>query len=95
MLTKDNFLTGVIMGLVFPAIFYFIFLEANELLKGTLLPEEQGFSDQFIAILAVCMNLFPFFGYNYAKKGNAMRGILGTTIALAFIVIIVYHDEFL
>ncbi len=83
------------MGLIFPVLFYVIFTEINNMLTGTLMPAEQGFSDQFIAILSVCMNLLPFFSYNYVQKGNAMRGILGTTIVLAFIVIIVYHDKFL
>lgn len=95
MLKKDNLFVGIVTGIVFPAIFYFLLKEINSLLQGSLLPDGEGLSDRLIAIIALCSNLLPFLAYNYSRKAKSMRGILGATIALAFVIIIVYYDTFI
>ncbi|CAN5182778.1 hypothetical protein BH09BAC1_BH09BAC1_27530 [soil metagenome] len=94
MLRQDNFIVGFVAGVICTIVFYFVFVELNNVLMGTLLPEGNGFSPQFIAIMAVCTNLFPFLMFNAANKARSMQGIIGATIALAAVVIVIYRAEF-
>lgn len=94
MLRQDKFIVGFVVGVVCTAIFYIVFMEVNELLMGTVLPAGKGFSDQFIAIVAVCTNLLPFLMFNAGNKARAMQGVIGATMALAAVVIIIYRNEF-
>ncbi len=95
MLRQDNFAAGFLAGLVCSVIFYVIFNEVNNILVGTLFDEDSpGFSEQFIAIIAVCTNLIPFLIFNAADKAQSMKGVIGATILLAAVAIIYYHDRF-
>ena len=95
MLKKDNLLVGIITGIIFPAIFFFLLQEVNSLLERSIFSENGGLSDRLIAIIALCSNLLPFLAYNHSQKANSMRGILGATIILAFVLIAVYYDTFI
>lgn len=94
MFRKDNFVIGAITGVIFSGIMYLVFSLVNEQLMGVVLPAEQGLSDQFIAILAVCSNILPFLMYNAANKYYSMRGILGATMVMAGIIIFYYRRQF-
>lgn len=94
MLRQDNFLVGFGAGILCTAIFYFIFMEVNLVLIRTVMSGTAGFSDQFIAIAAVCTNLFPFLLFNAADKAQSMRGIIGATLVLAAVVIVIYRNQF-
>jgi Na+(H+)/acetate symporter ActP len=94
MLRQDNFAAGFLAGLVCSVIFYVIFNEINVLLIEHVFPSGQGFSEQFVAIVAVCTNLLPFLIFNAADKAKSMKGVIGATIMLAAVAIIFYHDRF-
>lgn len=94
MLRQDNFVAGFLAGLVCSVIFYVIFNEVNNILTEHVFPNGKGFSEQFIAIVAVCTNLIPFLIFNAADKANSMKGVIGATIMLAGVAIIFYHDRF-
>lgn len=94
MLRQDNFAAGFLAGLVCSVIFYVIFNETNVILIEHVFPNGTGFSEQFIAIVAVCSNLLPFLIFNAADKANSMKGVIGATIFLAAIAIVFYHDRF-
>ncbi len=94
MLRQDNVFVGFFAGIACAAIFYIVFLEVNSILQRTLLEGTAGFSDQFIAIAAVCTTLFPFLMFNAADKARSMRGIIAATLVLAAVVIIFYRNEF-
>ena len=54
-----------------------------------------GFSNKFIAILAVCGNLIPFNVFKKAAKDHALQGVLTATFILVITLVIVFWDEFL
>lgn len=94
MLRQDNFAAGFLAGLVCSVIFYVIFNEINNILTEHVFPNGKGFSEQFVAIVAVCTNLLPFLIFNAADKAKSMKGVIGATIMLAAVAIIFYHDRF-
>ncbi|MEX0813759.1 MAG: hypothetical protein WD048_16190 [Chitinophagales bacterium] len=54
-----------------------------------------GFSDKFIAILAVCCNLIPFNVFKKAGKDHALQGVLTATFVLVIVLVIFFWDDFL
>lgn len=54
-----------------------------------------GFSNKFIAILAVCANLIPFHAFKRGDKDRAMQGVLTATFILVITLVIYFWDEFL
>lgn len=54
-----------------------------------------GFSNKFIAILAVCSNIIPFNVFKKARKDHTMQGVLTSTFILVIVLVIVFWDEFL
>jgi len=81
--------TGIITGIVFPVIIYFIMyyskvqdvrhtLFSNNLVIGNLIP--------IIISHCVLPNLILFFIFNGLNWPQAMKGILGTTVLLTLVI---------
>lgn len=53
-----------------------------------------GFSNKFIAILAVCSNVIPFNVFKRTRKDHTMQGVLTATFILVIVLVIVFWDKF-
>ncbi|HXH19621.1 MAG TPA: hypothetical protein VNJ07_11125 [Chitinophagales bacterium] len=91
---RNAILFGVIQGLVFPVIFFFIINEANNLLIEHYFGRPPGLSKRFIAILAIAANLIPISIANHSAATRTMRGIMSSTLVLTAIVVVYYWEEF-
>ncbi len=89
---RDNVWLGLGLGLMFPAATWL----ALEALSDRSLGIEvfgypfAGFSDSFVATMAVCTNFIPFVVFMRARRDHAMRGVGLVTMVLALIVVAVY-----
>jgi len=94
MIKKNTILFGVIQGLIFPALFFLIFKELNNLLIEYYFGRPPGLSNRFLAILAIGSNLIPILIANRSKSTLTMRGIMSATLVLTAIVVVYFWDEF-
>lgn len=92
MLQRDSLWVGIMAALIFPAAFWFGLQALSERSLGLSLFGIQfsGFSESFIATMAVCSNFLPFFVYMRSRKDNAMRGVGLVTMLLAIAVAVRY-----
>lgn len=94
MIKKNTILFGVIQGLVFPVLFFFILREVNLLLIEYYFGRPPGLSQQFTAILAIASNLIPLLIANRSRATMTMRGIMSSTLVLTAIVVAYFWEEF-
>ncbi|NNC94137.1 MAG: hypothetical protein HKN92_01155 [Chitinophagales bacterium] len=87
MLRNDTFLTGLIVGLVIPAMVFVILHELGVILEGKEIMV-RNFSFKFKAVISIFSNILPFIIYSKTKKGHAMQGILTITFIYAFAVML-------
>lgn len=92
MLQRDSVWVGMASALVFPAATWLALQYLSDQFVGerVLGIVFAGFSESFIATIAVCSNFFPFFVYMQVRKDHAMRGVGLTTMVLALIVAVMY-----
>jgi uncharacterized membrane protein len=112
MLRQDKVWVGLLYGIIFPAVLFFLIYEINLMLTEAdfswmesifgvnprFISEFQvqgGFSNKFIAILAVISNLIPFNVFKRARKDHAMQGVLTATFILVIVLVVFFWDEFL
>ena len=95
MFKRDSMIVGIIQGIVFPALFFFIFLEVNELLIKYYFGENAtGISKRFIAILSIGTNLIPITLANKQRNTITMRGIMTSTLILTAVVVVYFWQDF-
>ena len=94
MFKRNTLVLGIIQGIVFPALFFFLFMELNQLLIKYYFGRPPGLSERFMAILSIGANLIPITLAN--KNGNTMtmRGIMTSTLVLTAIVVVYYWQDF-
>ncbi len=92
MLQRDSLWVGFLAALVFPAATWFglHYLSDTGVGKTIMGIVFSGFSESFIATMAVCSNFFPFFVYMRSRKDNAMRGVGLLTMVQAVLVAVLY-----
>ena len=94
MMRRNTIWFGVIQGLGFPIIFFFILIEVNNLLIQHYFGRPPGLSVRFIAILSIGSNLIPVLVANRNGYAKTMRGIMTGTLLLTAVVIAVYWQDF-
>ena len=95
MIKKDSIIIGMLQGILFPVMFYFIFNEVNELLIEHYFGRPPGVSQRFIFILSIGSNLIPILVANNLKNARTMRGIMNSTLILTAAVIVIFSKELL
>ncbi len=95
MFKKNSIVFGVLQGIGFPLLFFFILKEVNLLLIEYYFGRPPGLSDKFISILAIAANLIPLLVANRNKNTMAMRGIMTATLILTAVVIAYFWRDFL
>jgi len=92
MLTKDRFITGILIGLVLPAVVYMLFTlsmeAAGNAVTGTVSEKMQLF---LIAVNAVVMRQFMI----KREQDNIGRGILLITMLGAIVHFIYYYTTWI
>ncbi|NUO00258.1 MAG: hypothetical protein HUU01_06535 [Saprospiraceae bacterium] len=92
-LDRNALWIGAVVGLVLPFVGYAVLLMIYEQLESFGWLKSAGFSTDFrqrtIAIVAICLNLWPLNVYQKKRYTDTMRGIVFPT-ALYVIVWVVY-----
>lgn len=94
MFKRNTLLAGIIQGIVFPALFFFLLLELNQLLIEHYFGRPPGLSERFLAILAIASNLIPLTLANRSQSAKTMRGIMTSTLVLTAFVVVYYWQDF-
>lgn len=87
MLNRNRLSTGLIIGLLLPAIVFLMLFQVFSLLEkggaasGTGLSED--FRERTLAIVALAVNVFPMRIFQRRRWEDAIRGIVVATAALA------------
>lgn len=91
-LQEDNVFVGIIVSLFLTATMYYVFSTVNHNLTGDMIGEKEfgGFTDKFIAILAVFFNIVPFVIYMRTRKDDSMKGVGIVTVILSVFVMFYY-----
>lgn len=87
---KDNFLTGLISGLIIPIVgFALLWFINNGLMKngafGSSTLEWAGFKTSTLVLIAICINLLPVLYANSKRMEEFIRGIMFPTVIGSFI----------
>lgn len=94
MFRRNTVVLGIIQGIVFPALFFFLFTELNELLIKFYFGRPPGLSQRFIAILSIGANLIPITLANRNQNTMTMRGVMSSTLILTAIVVVYFWQDF-
>ena len=97
MFDKNALWIGLVLGLVIPFVGYALLLTLFEQLDAAGFLSGEGFSQNFrqrtIAIVALCLNVFPF-NYFYKKRQlNTMRGIAVVTVLYGIAWVVYFGKE--
>ncbi len=93
MLSKDTFWVGLAVGTLTPIMLFIALIEINTMLIENYFRGGAGLSEQFRAIISVCVNILPFIIYNRTRKDNAMRGIMLPTFIYAVVILFYYFGS--
>lgn len=91
---RDSFLNGVIAGIAFPIIFYFVFKGIGWLIAYLFIPGWWGFTDKLSFSVGIVSNIIPFRVFTRNEFGYAMQGIITITFVLMFIVMYYFRQQF-
>ena len=93
LLDKDSMLLGVVLGLIVPVIFYFVFIYVN-LLLSHLAHRETVFTIPTMRVVAIVMNVLVFRLYMLRwERDRTGRGILLSTFIYAFLYFYFYLER--
>ena len=94
---KDHFLTGFIVAIISPIIFYGILLTLLDMLDSSgILTRDQlatDFHTRTLSLVALGCNAFFMNYFNKKKWINAMRGMVIPTLALAGYWLYLHYDK--
>ena len=90
----DSVLFGLGIGVVVPFVGLAILMMINESFTGSA-GAFDGFTDKFIRLLAVILNLLPFSVFNRKRMIPSMRGVFIPTIIYALIWLSIYSAQIL
>jgi hypothetical protein len=87
---KDNFLNGLIIGLIIPIVgFGLLWFINNGLMKanafGSSTLEWAGFKTSTLVLMAICINLIPVLYANRKRMEEFIRGIMFPTVIGSFV----------
>lgn len=94
MFNRNTLLLGIIQGIVFPALFFLVLKELNQLLIEHYFGRPPGLSDRFLTILSIASNLIPISLANKTQSTMTMRGIMSSTLVLTTIVVVYFWQDF-
>ena len=93
---KDHFITGFIVGLLWPIMVYGILLTLMDLLDSMDILYKhqlaQDFHTRTLSLVALGCNVFAMQYFNKKKWTNAMRGLIIPTLVMAVIWFIKFKD---
>ncbi len=94
MLRKNSILVGIALGTFIPFVGFALLLELYDFMDGAGVISNENMSENFrertIGLLAICLNLIPFYLYNSRWTVQTMRGIIFPTIIYAFAWVFIY-----
>lgn len=94
MFKRNTLLTGIMQGLIFPALAFLLLYELNLLLVEYYFGRPPGLSERFLSIIAIAVNVIPLTLANKTQSTNTMRGIMTSTLALTAVVVVYYWQDF-
>lgn len=95
---RNEIWVGLVVGLLLPFVGYAILLMIFEQLEGMNMGSSSGFSISFrqrtVAILAICLNIFPINRFQKRRMTQSIRGLVLATFALVGLWLFLYGPEF-
>jgi hypothetical protein len=89
MLQRNRIATGLVFGLLLPALSFLLLYQFFSLLEAGGAASGRGFSPNFrertVAIIAIAFNLLPLNIFRTRRWEAAMRGVVIATAAYAFV----------
>ena len=83
-MNKNSIIVGIIVGTVIPFVGFAILLEIWDQLEAADVVSVEGLSPNFrrrtLALVALSLNLLPFFYYNRKYFTQSMRGVVFPTV---------------
>ena len=95
MFKKDKVFAGVLIGLLFPFMFFVIFYELKDLLIQKRMLPEGSFRLQFLCIISVVANVIPAGSFVRNRMDKALKGIVTVTLLLVAAVILFFYKTLL
>lgn len=81
---NDHLLLGVIVGLLLPALGYFLALQSNDWI-GRAISRPFAFKESTVFLVGICSNLLGISYFHRRYYRNALRGIVMVTMLMAIV----------
>jgi len=95
---RNEIWVGLLIGLLIPFVGYACLLVIFEQLEGLDLGSSSGFAIGFrqrtVAIIAICLNIFPLNNFQKKRMTQSIRGLVLATFALVGVWLILYGPQF-
>lgn len=94
---RNEIWVGLVMGLIIPfvgfAVLLMIFEQIENLQLGTSSGFSLGFRKRTVAIVAICLNIFPLNQFQKRRMTQSIRGLVLATFALVAVWLINYGPQ--
>lgn len=94
---KDNIWIGLGIGLLIPFVGYALLLLLYEQLESVGVGSSTGFSPDFrqrtIAVIAICLNVFPVNRFRRRRMTDSMRGVVFATTAYVLLWVVYFANS--
>lgn len=94
MFNRNQFTTGMAMGILFPLIgvgvLFILAVVWSALATSGQAPPMR---ERTLMLLCICLNLIPFRAYNRRRAVNSLRGVVTATVMLGFLWLILYYRD--
>jgi len=98
-LKDDSIKIGIVVGLLLPFVGFWLWKGIFELLTMVNVMDPTGFSEDWrqrtFALLAICMNIFPFQYHQKRRNDDTMRGLVFPTILYVVTWVIFFRESIL
>lgn len=89
---KNEFIYGIIYGILFPLIGYGIITGILWVISQFFDKGYDSWSFRTTALIALCFNLIPFQSYKKQRYDDAMRGVTVPTVILGIVWFFMHRD---
>jgi hypothetical protein len=94
---RNNIWIGLATGLLIPFIGYALLLALYEQLEAAGIGSSTGFSPDFrqrtIAVIAICLNVFPVNRFRRRRMTESMRGVVFATTAYVLLWVLYFANS--
>ena len=94
---KNDIKIGILIGLLLPFLGFWLWKGIFELLTMMKVMDPTGFSEDWrertFALLAICLNIFPFQFHQKNRNDDTMRGLVFPTVLYVVLWVILFRES--